>query len=308
MSRLLAVDWGSSSLRAALLDDDGRVVAERSAPSGMLAVAPEAFDDVFEATFGDWMDASGTRCLMAGMVGSRQGWVEADYVPCPCGIGELVASLCRVGPEASRKRRDIAIVPGASCVHDGAPDVLRGEEVKVVGVLDLLGTDSAVVVSPGTHSKWMTVEDGRLARFATAMTGEVYALLRRHSILARSMPPEADDRLDGDAFDDGVARALRGCGLLQTAFSVRTRALFDELPAAAMASCLSGLVIGDELRCRPLERGDSVALVGAPALTERYARALSRLGVATRSFDEDAVWRGLWAIDRLRGQREGART
>jgi 2-keto-3-deoxy-galactonokinase len=246
MSRLLAVDWGSSSLRAALIDSDGSVVDQRSAPSGMLKVEQSGFDALFEAQLGDWMDVAGTRCLMAGMVGSRQGWVEADYVPCPCGIDDFVAHLRRVGPEASRKGRDIAIVPGASCEVDGIPDVLRGEEVKVLGVLELLGTDSGVVVSPGTHSKWMTIESGRLARFATAMTGEIYALLRSHSILARSMPPESGDALDEAAFDDGVRHALRGCSLLQTAFSIRTRALFERLPATALASALSGLVIGEE--------------------------------------------------------------
>jgi 2-dehydro-3-deoxygalactonokinase len=239
------------------------------------------------------------------MVGSRQGWVEADYVPCPCGIDDFVARLRRVGPEASRKGRDIAIVPGARCEVDGMPDVLRGEEVKVLGVLELLGADTAVVLSPGTHSKWMTIESGRLVRFATAMTGEIYALLRSHSILARSMPPESDDALDAAAFDDGVRRALRSCSLLQTAFGIRTRALFDQLPAASLASALSGLVIGEELRCRPLEDVATVALVGAPALTERYARALRLRGVEVRIFDEDAVWRGLWAIDRLRRQRQG---
>ena len=307
MTRLLAVDWGSSSLRAALIDGEGTVVDVRSTASGMLKVERSGFDVVFEAEFGDWMDVAGTRCLMAGMVGSRQGWVEADYVPCPCGIDDFVARLRTVGPEASKRRRDIAIVPGASCVIDGVPDVLRGEEVKVLGVLELLGTDSAAVVSPGTHSKWMTIEDGRLASFSTAMTGEVYALFRRHSILARSMPPESDDALDAVAFDEGVRRALRSCSLLQTAFGVRTRSLFDELPATSLASYLSGLVIGEELRCRPLDAVGTVAVVGAPALTERYARALSLRGVAARVFDEGAVWRGLGAIDRLRRQREAAR-
>jgi 2-dehydro-3-deoxygalactonokinase len=305
MSRLVAVDWGSSSLRAALLDVDGTVVDERSTEDGMLSVARTGFDAVFETAFGDWMDVAGTRCLMAGMVGSRQGWVEADYVPCPSGLDDFVAHLRPVGA-ASRRSRDIAIVPGASCRRDGVPDVLRGEEVKVLGVLELLETDTAVVVSPGTHCKWMTVENGRLASFATAMTGEVYALFRRHSILARGMPPESEDELDGAAFDDGVRRALDGCNLLQTAFGVRTLSLFGELPAAALASYLSGLVIGDELRCRPLEGVDAVALVGAPALTDRYARALAHCRVAVRSFDEGAVWRGLWAIDRLRRKREGA--
>ena len=306
MSRLVAVDWGSSSLRAALLDERGAVVATRSSGDGMLKVERSGFDAVFEAECGDWMDVPGTRCLMAGMVGSRQGWVEADYAPCPCGRDDLVARLTPVGA-ASSKRRNIAIVPGASCVVDGVPDVLRGEEVKAIGVLELLGTDSAVVVSPGTHSKWMTLERGRLVHFSTAMTGEFYALLRQHSILGRGMPPEGDDSLDGAAFDDGVRRAFAGRGLLQTAFAVRTRALFGELRPESLASYLSGLVVGEELRCRPLADVRSVAVVGAPALTERYARALAASGVDARVFDESVVWRGLWAIDRERREREEAK-
>ena len=306
MSRLVAVDWGSSSLRAALLDESGAVVATRASDDGMLKVARSGFDAVFEAEFGDWMDVPGTRCLMAGMVGSRQGWVEADYVPCPSGRDDFVARLKPIG-DASAKRRHIAIVPGASCLVDGVPDVLRGEEVKAIGVLELLDADSAAVVSPGTHSKWMTLERGRLVRFSTAMTGEFYALLRQHSILGRGMPPEGDDALDGAAFDDGVRRSLAGCGLLQTAFGVRTRSLFGELPPRSLASYLSGLVIGEELRCRPLAQVRLVAVVGAPALTERYARALATCDVDARVFDESAVWRGLWMIDRLRGEREGAR-
>jgi 2-dehydro-3-deoxygalactonokinase len=304
MSRLVAVDWGSSSLRAALLDERGAVLQMRASDDGMLKVERSGFDAVFEAEFGDWMDVPGTRCLMAGMVGSRQGWVEADYVACPCSRDDFVARLKPVG-EASSKRREIAIVPGASCVVDGVPDVLRGEEVKAIGVLDLLGADSANVVSPGTHSKWMTLERGRLVRFSTAMTGELYALLRQHSILGRGMPPEGNDALDGAAFDDGVRRALDGRGLLQTAFGVRTRSLFGELAAKSLASYLSGLVIGEELRGRPLAGVRSVALVGAPALTERYARALAMCQVDARVFDEAVVWRGLWTIDRLRRNREG---
>jgi 2-dehydro-3-deoxygalactonokinase len=304
MTRLVAVDWGSSRLRAALLDGEGTAVDERSSEDGMLSVERTGFDAAFEAAFGDWMDIAGTRCLIAGMVGSRQGWVEAAYVPCPAGIDDFVAHLRPLGA-ASREGRDIAIVPGVSCRRDGVADVLRGEEVKVLGVLELLATDSAVVVSPGTHCKWMTVANGRLVHFSTAMTGEVYALLRRQSILARSMPPEPEDELVGAAFDDGVRHSLGGCGLLQAAFSVRTRSLFGELPAASLASYLSGLVIGDELRCRPLEGVEAVALVGAPALTDRYARALALCRVATRSFDEGTVWRGLWAIDRRRRELEG---
>ncbi|MEO7009849.1 MAG: 2-dehydro-3-deoxygalactonokinase [Caldimonas sp.] len=278
MSRLLAVDWGSSVLRGALLGAAGE------------------FGAVFQAHFGDWMAAPGTRCLMAGMVGSRQGWVEAAYSRCPAGLDEVARTLT---PVANAAGREIAIVAGVSCEHDGVPDVMRGEETAIFGALDLLGSADATLVLPGTHSKWVRVADSRIVDFSTVMSGEFYALLRRHSILARSLPAE-DGALDGAAFDAGAARALAGPGLMQTAFSVRTLALFERLPAAALPSYLSGLVIGEELRGRALGRGGAVVVVGAPALAERFERALAQCGVSVRRFGEEAVWRGLWAIDSRR--------
>ena len=305
MSRLLAIDWGSSALRGALLDDAGAVIAERACARGMLTVAPGGFAAVLDAEFGDWLGGPATRCLMAGMVGSRQGWVEAPYLACPAGLDDFAARLQRVpgarpAAAAAGPQRDIAIVPGASCEHDGVPDVLRGEEVKFFGALELLGTGSAIMLSPGTHSKWAVLEDGRLTTFATAMSGEFFALLRRHSILARSLPDGDDGALDPAPFDDGVQRSLAGSGLLQTAFSVRTLSLFERLAPAALASYLSGLVIGETLRWPGLEGAREVAVIGAPALTERFARALSLRGIATRIFGDEAAWRGLQAIDRRR--------
>ena len=305
MRRLLAIDWGSSALRGALLDDHGRVLEERSSARGMLTVdQPGAFDGVFESTFGDWMDVPGTRCLMAGMVGSRQGWVEAAYCPAPAGLGEIVGTLTRIGPDRSAKARDIAIVPGISCEHDGIPDVMRGEEIKVFGALDLLGVDDAVIVLPGTHSKWATISGGRLVGFSTVMSGEFYALLTRHSILSRTLPA-GESALDAEAFDRGVRFAFQGHSLMQTAFSVRTLALFDRMAPAAMPSYLSGLVIGDELRCRPLDGVGEVIVIGAPALAERFERALKQRGLRVRRMGEEAAWRGLSVIDRRRQRVNG---
>jgi 2-dehydro-3-deoxygalactonokinase len=297
--RLLALDWGSSALRGALLDAAGHVLEQRSAARGMLTVEPGAFAQLFEATFGDWMDVPGTRCLMAGMVGSRQGWVEAPYCPCPARLDDVVARLMPVSHADGRGRpRDIAIVPGISCEHGGVPDVIRGEEIKVFGARELLGRDEAVLVLPGTHSKWVTVEGGRIRDFRTVMSGEFYALLRSHSILAKSLPAE-DGALDAAAFDRGVAHALEsGSRLMQTAFSVRTLALFERLPEAVRPSYLSGLVIGEELCCRPLDGVDEVVLIGAPVLAERFERALRRRGIGVRMLGEEAAWRGLAAIDR----------
>jgi len=300
--RLLAIDWGSSALRGALLDADGRVLEERQAARGLLTIEPGGFPAVFDAHFGDWMREPGTRCLMAGMVGSRQGWAEAPYCACPAGLDEIVAALAPVHDATGAAGADIAIVPGVSCERTGVPDVMRGEEIKVLGALELLGVDAAEILMPGTHSKWASVAGGRIRRFATAMSGEFYALLREHSILARTLPAD-EEGFDAEAFDRGVDRALQGEGLLQTAFSVRTLALFERLPPRAGASYLSGLVIGEELRGRPLEGVDEVVLIGAPRLAERFERTLCRIGRRVRRFGEEAAWRGLWAVQR---RREGA--
>jgi 2-dehydro-3-deoxygalactonokinase len=297
MKKLLAIDWGSSSMRAALLDDAGAVLAERRAPRGMLTIAPGGFAEVFEQQVGDWMDEPGTRCLMAGMVGSKQGWVEAPYCACPAGLDEIAAALQAIDAQHPARRGRIAIVPGVSCERDGVPDVMRGEETQVFGALDLLGLDAGVFLLPGTHSKWVTVEGGGIREFSTVMSGEFYDLLRKHSILSRTLgPADAEVAFDTAAFDRAVGTALQAGSLLQTAFSVRTLALFGRMSAEALASYLSGLVIGEELRCRPLPRGVKVVIVGAPALARRFERAFGLAGVASVLLGDEAAWRGLHVI------------
>jgi 2-dehydro-3-deoxygalactonokinase len=288
MSRLLAVDWGSSSLRGALLDADGAALEERSFARGILTVEAGGFPAVFESCFGDWM-TPGTLCLISGMAGSKQGWREAPYCACPAGFGSIAAALEWV--EAGR----IAIVPGLSIDKAGVPDVMRGEETQIFGALQLLGLSHARVVLPGTHSKWATVRDRQVTDFSTWMTGEFYALLRRHSILAR-MLPEGEPALDEAAFGQGVAHALAGPGLLNTAFSTRTLSLFSRMAAEALPSYLSGLVIGEELKSQTLPRGEAVVVMGAEALTVRYEQALAQLGVPVKRVGAGATWRGLRAI------------
>ncbi|QDL38405.1 2-dehydro-3-deoxygalactonokinase [Rhodoferax sediminis] len=289
MKHLLAVDWGTSSLRGALLDRHGKVLQERTFARGILTVPPGEFATVFEACFEPWTRAAGTFCLISGMAGSRQGWVEAPYCACPAGLDDIARQLVWVTPGC------IAIVPGLRCEQDSIPDVMRGEETQVFGALQLLDLRDAVLVLPGTHSKWVRVASNRMEHFTTFMTGEFYALLRQHSILARTLPGDDGD-LDVDAFNQGVALALHSASLLQTAFSARTLSLFERLPAAALPSYLSGLVIGEELRTQPLEAGAQVVLVGADTLTQRYELALAQRRVPVRRVGQDAAWRGLWAI------------
>ena len=292
MEHLIAVDWGTSSLRGALLDGDGTVLDELSAAAGILSVPPGGFETVFAQHFGRWQRATGALCLIAGMAGSRQGWQEAPYCACPAGFADIASQLHWIEPGR------IALVPGLSCESQGVPDVMRGEETQVIGALDLLGLDDARMVLPGTHSKWVQVTARRIVGLRTYMTGELYALLRQHSILARTLP-ENDGDLDADAFRRGLAHARDSASLLHAAFSVRTLALFERLPSASMPSYLSGLVIGDELRAQELaDATDIVVVIGAPALTARYQLALDSLGIASRVVGTEAGWRGLWAVAR----------
>lgn len=305
---LLAVDWGTSSLRGALLAADGVVMEERAFPRGILTVPPHGFADVFEQCFGDWRTANpGLLCLMSGMVGSRQGWQEAPYCPCPAGFADIAGQLSWIASGPGSEAGRIAIVPGLSCARKGLeadsalatlPDVMRGEETQVFGALQTLQLQDAqdvVMLLPGTHSKWVQVKDGGITSFTTFMTGECYALLRQHSILARTLPAD-ESRFDEAAFVQGVQIAVRGTSLLQTAFSVRTLALFERLPAEALESYLSGLVIGEELRAQSLNANQRVVLIANTALTQRYQLALAQCGIACDSPGAQVTWTGLSAI------------
>ena len=288
---LIALDWGTSSLRVARIAHDGSVVQEKHFPQGILNVPEGGFPRVFAEAVASLEPAAGTLCLASGMVGSRQGWVEAPYCPCPAGFDALADRIAWV-PDAPGGRR-LGIVPGLSARANGVPDVMRGEEVQVFGALRLLGLDDGLFVLPGTHSKWVTVEGGRITGFSTFMTGEFYAVLRRHSILGRTMP-EQDPDGDDTAFLRGVLNALHGDSLLHSAFSARTLALFSELPAESAPSYLSGLVIGEELRAHRLQNSAAtIVLVGSEALTRRYQLALGALGLQAQAVADQATWRGL---------------
>lgn len=296
---LLAVDWGTTALRGALLAVDGTVIATHAAPRGLLSVPPGGWQAAFDAEFGAWQSAHpGLPCLMSGMVGSRQGWAEAPYVACPAGLDDLVRGLLWLQPGR------LAIVPGLSTEVEGIPDVLRGEEVQAFGALQSLADPAGdhTMVLPGTHSKWLRVQAGCVTSFATHMTGEVYALLRQQSILARMLPAD-DDGFEAEAFDLGVAQAATPGGLLHHLFAIRTLALFDRASGPALASRLSGLLIGEELRAQAgqLPAAAPVSVIASPALALRYQRALQARGHAVRLAPNDAGWLGVLAVARAAG-------
>lgn len=280
---LIGLDWGSSNCRAFRIARDGAVIETRETAKGIFAVEGGDFAGAFAALVGDWREAHPEApVLMSGMIGSRQGWVEAPYVELPADAATLAAALAPVPGDVAR------IVPGlAGPALAGGRDVMRGEETQIVGALDALDRGSGVLCLPGTHSKWVRVERGRIMSFATFMTGEVYGVLRAHSILGRLMHGDAHDAA---AFADGIARGRGESGLLHQLFAVRTDGLFDAKPPAALASFLSGLLIGHEIRAaRKAMPVDRVVLVGAPALTQLYRDALAVEQIAATIVPGDAA-------------------
>jgi len=285
---MIAIDWGTSSLRAYRLGADGSVVERRSAPLGIMQVEASRFADALETQIGDWLSAGDAPVVMSGMVGSRQGWVEVPYASCPAGAAEIASGL----REVRWGRRRAWIAPGLSSRDAaGVPDVMRGEETQILGVLDGLPVAASICL-PGTHSKWVEVRDGTIVRFSTHMTGEVFAVLKAHSILGRMMREAPTDQ---QWFAAGVRRAQDSGGLLHHLFGVRARGLFGEVPEEASASYLSGIIIGHEL-VAARSAATAVFLLGAKPLVELYQHALRQFGRDATILDPDAVVRGLFQL------------
>ncbi len=290
---MIGVDWGTSSLRAYRLAPDGTVRERREAERGIMTVPPGGFPAALREAVGDWIAAGEDRVLLCGMVGSRQGWVEAPYLACPAGAAEIAGATIRVPFEGARVR----LVPGlTTCDPAGVPEVMRGEETKIIGLLGAIGeAPEATLCLPGTHCKWVRIREGRVAGFATYMTGEVFAALSAHTILARTMDTEAPPH--AGAFDRGMARARQKGGLLHHLFGVRTQALMGELPPEQGESYFSGLLIGHEVAAA-LEAGVAppIHLAGTESLVALYARALGAFGIPHRIHDPDAAALGLALI------------
>ncbi len=286
---MIAIDWGTSSFRAYRLGSDGRVLDSRSAPNGILSVEDGKFSAVLEAQAGDWIMAGDGPVVMSGMIGSRQGWLEVPYAACPAGFDEIAAGMRKVTWGGGTAW----IAPGLSCRDEaGIPDVMRGEEVQILGVLDRLGAEAHTICLPGTHSKWVEVSDGRIVRFTTHMTGEAFAVLKTHSILGRMMKDGASDIA---AFEDGVRRSADAGGLLHHLFGVRARGLSGELAEATSASYLSGILVGHEIQSAHRNQHE-VHLLCSVQLAEIYGRAFSALGIGGKVFDQDSATKGLFRL------------
>jgi 2-dehydro-3-deoxygalactonokinase len=295
---LLAIDWGTSSTRVYVMDHQGRIRDSRSAPLGVQRVANGEFAQALKTLCGDDF-RDGVPLLACGMIGSRQGWIEAPYRACPADFGAIAAGLTRVPGTA------LAIVPGLICRDDdGIADVMRGEETQILGALADDARTRQVLLLPGTHSKWAIIGLDGIETFSTFMTGELYALLVEHSILGRLAAPGSD----AEAFACGVRHSLRSvAAITHDLFSARTLALTDRLAPSGVGDYLSGLLLGAEIAAarRWLERmglaATRVTLVGAQALVEKYRAALAIAGIDADFGAEEAAAHGLWRIARHAG-------
>ncbi|MGE8098505.1 2-dehydro-3-deoxygalactonokinase [Pseudomonas fluorescens] len=316
LAQLIALDWGTTSLRAYKLGPNGCVLDQRSLASGIMqlpkaprVIAGQLCTDGFELAFdeacGDWLDAQpGLPVIACGMVGSAQGWREAAYCDTPANVANLGTSLQTV---RSLRGVDVHIVPGV-IQRSRLPNVMRGEETQVLGVLQNLPVgvgDNLLIGLPGSHSKWVEVVEGCITHFDTFMTGELFAVLSEHSILGRTQ--QRDAAFDSEAFDRGVQVALSAdgeIGPLSTLFSARSLGLTGELSATAQPDYLSGLLIGHELSAlatvhrhrRHSAKLPSIVLIGNAQLCARYQRALATCGFSHVTLAEQATERGLWQL------------
>jgi 2-dehydro-3-deoxygalactonokinase len=281
---LLACDWGTTNLRAWTLDAAGKVSAHRAFALGVSKLAPGEAERRFQAEVRPALEAEALPAILCGMVGSTLGWCAVAYADCPAGLDDLRAAMTEVAP-------GVRIVPGLRCQGiAGAPDVMRGEETQILGWLAQYPErrrGRIVLCHPGTHAKWVLIEDGRIVRFVTAMTGELFAVLGQHSVLSSDAPAD-----DDAAFEDGLAAAGDGSVLAARLFTARSRVVGGDAPAQSTSSYLSGLLIGAEVAGVPQhlgERPKRVALLGEAALCSRYRSALERVGIDAESFDGQAA-------------------
>ena len=288
---LLAADWGTTNFRLFLFGTDGEVIAKHNANIGLKNLGVLTFEQALTSVMKEDFARPDLPILLSGMVGSRTGWAEAPYVPCPASLADIVKGLVTAPSDTLR----VKIVPGLSAEadHPGLLNVMRGEETQILG---LGQKGDSTFVLPGTHCKWANVEAGTVGSFSSYMTGEMFQVLKTRSILGDLM---ADDIDDAAAFTLGVDRAMEDKSFLSLIFSVRTEGLFGHIAPESLSSYMSGLLIGSEIRAEVGRHGiRPVKLIGAGALVNLYKRALDHTGFTdvTQHSGDDASAAGLWAL------------
>ncbi len=293
-NEIISVDWGTTSLRASLVTG-GEPGATVRGSTGVRGRDPGELARALDEVVATLPETSGP-VVLSGMIGSTAGLLLAPYVDAPAGCSDIARSITRVPPELLGPLcadREVVIVPGVRWVNTSGAELMRGEETQVLGQ----NLTDGVVIAPGSHSKWITVSDGRIEAFATAMTGEVYAAIGTYTLLSDSLTPGlAVIREYRDDFLRGIDDAQSG-DLLFTLFSVRANAIAGAGHGSSTAR-LSGLVVGAELRSGLAGVGNPshVTVIADRALAEWYDAALGHLGITTTIADDQTAARGAWRL------------
>ena len=291
----VAVDWGTSSFRLWLIGEDGSIVSERRSGEGMTTAAQTGFARVLQ-THLDAVSAPDTiPVIVCGMAGARQGWVEAGYIDTPTSLAAILTAAVTV-PEQTR---DVRILPGLAQRSQQAPDVMRGEETQLLGAIAADAKGEQLVCMPGTHSKWVRVLDGQVTGFSTFMTGELFDVITKHSILSHAVAGAADMPADVKAFEAALNAALDKPALVTNLlFTARSGQLLNGLTAAGARALISGTLIGAEIAGALASAGQNAAitLVASGRLRALYEDAFRALSLTCKTIDADAaVRRGLSA-------------
>jgi 2-dehydro-3-deoxygalactonokinase len=291
-----AVDWGTTRMRVWLLDSGGAVISERRSDQGMLTASEVGFSKVLEKHLAEMAASPDLPTIICGMAGARQGWIEAPYADTPARLAEVLAGAVCIPDSA----RDIRIIPGIAQRNADLPDVMRGEETQLAGIAALRGAGRHLVCMPGTHSKWVQVTDGVAEGFGTWMTGELFSVISRETVLKHSVgggalafSPRAE------AYAAAVRQGLSdSSGVTSRLFGIRAGSLLFKAASEDAAATLSGLLIGAEIAGAKARFGDAashVILVGSGLMYELYATALGIAGIAVSRADADeAVRNGLF--------------
>lgn len=293
----LAIDWGSSNRRLWALDENRDIVWHAADDVGGSGLSPEQFEPALVSAISALELDVDVPIVICGMAGSRQGWVEAPYLDAPTTLADLPRHMA---PAPTQElRQSVFLIPGIADRQDGRFDVMRGEETQVLGLLSAQPGFRGSICTPGTHSKWIAVQNDRLTGFSTAMTGEMFSLLSTHSVLRHSMPALNKGEADSGAFDTGVNEALNNPDkLLTSLFQVRTRSLLADVSPDWCRGYLSGLLIGAEIAaCAPKAPAAPVPVIAGETLGGLYRRALELAGHEAKIVSGDsAVLDGLKSI------------
>lgn len=293
MSNLIAIDWGTSSFRAYLIDDGGNVLQKVSSQDGILSVADRAFEQSLNTQLRVFKDTSPqTPIIAAGMITSKNGWCETPYISCPAGTQALAENL---KPLETRSLGKIWFVPGVNQLQP-VPDIMRGEESQLAG---MESGEDVVAIMPGTHSKWVRIKDGIITCFKTYMTGELFSIISKHSIL--KPPPDTvwDDRAFKKGVREGFSLAEEGHTLLSGLFQVRVQVILGQASEKNVSCHLSGLLIGCEIAEAGRGGYNNVPkklIIGEARLAALYHLALFECGLDSEIASEDLSAHGLYQI------------